>query len=62
MVLGICTFFASLFAGLLWTYYSVQAPFIFGSIMAIIANFLFIVLKKINHKIYSISLMKNKVK
>jgi len=46
MVLGICTFFASLFAGLLWTYYSVQAPFIFGSIMAIIATFLFIVLGK----------------
>jgi len=49
MATGICTFFASLMAGLLWTYINASAPFIFGSMMAIIAGFLFIVLgKKIN--------------
>jgi len=50
MATGICTFFASLIAGLLWTYVNASAPFIFGSIMAIVAGFLFIVLgkKKIN--------------
>jgi len=43
---GLCTFFASLIAGLLWTYIGVSAPFIFGSIMAVISAFLFIVLGK----------------
>jgi len=43
--IGICTFFASLIAGLLWTYIDVRLPFIFGSIMAIISAFLFVVLK-----------------
>ncbi len=46
-VVGICTFFASLIAGFLWTYAGSSAPFIFGSIMAIISAFLFkIMLKK----------------
>jgi MFS family permease len=44
--IGICTFFASLIAGLLWTYIDVRLPFIFGSIMAIISAFLFVVLEK----------------
>jgi len=42
--IGLCTFFASLIAGLLWTYIGVSAPFIFGSIMAVISAFLFIIL------------------
>ncbi|HCW32518.1 MAG: major facilitator transporter [Candidatus Peregrinibacteria bacterium GW2011_GWE2_39_6] len=44
--IGLCTFFASLIAGLLWTYIGVSAPFIFGSIMAAISAFLFVVLEK----------------
>jgi len=44
--IGLCTFFASLIAGLLWTYIGVSAPFIFGSIMAVISAFLFVVLEK----------------
>jgi len=44
--IGLCTFFASLVAGLLWTYIGVSAPFIFGSVMAIISAFLFVVLEK----------------
>jgi len=44
--IGLCTFFASLVAGLLWTYIGVSAPFILGSIMAIISAFLFVVLEK----------------
>jgi len=44
--IGLTTFFASLVAGLLWTYIGVSAPFIFGSIMAVISAFLFVVLKK----------------
>jgi len=44
--IGICTFFASFVAGLLWTYIGVSVPFIFGSIMALISAFLFIVLGK----------------
>jgi len=44
--IGLCTFFASLIAGLLWTYIGVSVPFIFGSIMALISAFLFIVLGK----------------
>lgn len=43
-VVGLCTFFASLIAGLLWSYIAVSAPFVFGSIMAIIAAILFFVL------------------
>jgi len=41
-IIGLCTFFASLIAGLLWTYIGVSAPFIFGSVMAIISAFLFV--------------------
>jgi MFS family permease len=44
--IGLITFFASLIAGLLWTYIGVSAPFIFGSIMAVISAFLFVVLEK----------------
>jgi MFS family permease len=44
--IGLCTFFASLIAGLLWTYIGVSTPFIFGSIMAVISAFLFVVLEK----------------
>jgi MFS family permease len=44
--IGLITFFASLIAGLLWTYIGVSAPFIFGSIMAMISAFLFVVLEK----------------
>jgi len=44
--IGLTTFFASLIAGLLWTYISVSAPFIFGSLMAVISAFLFVVLGK----------------
>lgn len=43
-IIGLTTFFASLIAGLLWTYIGVSAPFIFGSITAVISAFLFIVL------------------
>jgi MFS family permease len=45
-VIGLCAFFASLVAGLLWTYINVRAPFIFGSIMALISAFLFVILGK----------------
>ena len=41
---GICTFFASLVAGLFWNYIGASAPFIFGSLMALIAAILFIIL------------------
>jgi len=44
--IGLCTFFASLIAGLLWTYIGVSAPFIFGSLMAVISAFLFVILGK----------------
>ena len=44
--IGLITFFASLIAGLLWTYIGVSAPFFFGSIMAVISAFLFVVLEK----------------
>jgi hypothetical protein len=46
MVLDICHFLFLFLQDYFWNYYSVQAPFIFGSIMAIIATFLFIVLEK----------------
>ena len=44
--IGLCTFFASLIAGLLWTYIGVMAPFLFGSIMAAISALLFVILEK----------------
>jgi MFS family permease len=39
--IGLCTFFASLIAGLLWTYINVSTPFIFDSMMELISAFLF---------------------
>jgi len=44
--IGLCTFFASWIAGLLWSYVSISAPFIFGSIMAILAAILFYIFGK----------------
>lgn len=40
--IGICSFFASFIAGLMWSYINVRIPFYFGSIMAFIAAILFI--------------------
>jgi MFS family permease len=40
--IGICTFFASLIAGLLWDKISVSAPFILGSFTAFISAILFL--------------------
>lgn len=47
-ITGLCSFFASFIAGVLWSY-DVRAPFIFGSIMAAISALLFIILER---KIY----------
>jgi len=44
--IGLCTFFASLIAGLLWTYVNIKAPFIFGAGMALIATISFFLLEK----------------
>jgi len=46
MTTGVCTFFASLIAGLLWTYIDVRLPFIFGGTTAVISALLFIFLEK----------------
>lgn len=46
LTVGICTFFASLIAGVFWTYIDVSAPFIFGSITAVTSAVLFIILEK----------------
>lgn len=43
---GICTFFASLIAGFLWTYVAPSAPFIFGSVTALVSAALFVALRK----------------
>ncbi len=48
---GLCAFFASFAAGLLWSYVSVSAPFIFGSVMAALSGILFVVLR--NKKKYN---------
>lgn len=40
---GVCTFFSSLIAGLLWSNVSPSAPFIFGASMAVIAGMIFII-------------------
>jgi len=45
-VIGLCTFFASLIAGLLWDHVSVSAPFVFGSVMAFVSAFLFFIMEK----------------
>ena len=44
--IGLCAFFASWIAGMLWSYVGISSPFIFGSMMAILAALLFIVLGK----------------
>ena len=49
--IGLTTFFASFIAGLLWTYIGVKAPFIFGSLIAIISAFLFVALTFTNRKL-----------
>lgn len=41
-IIGICTFFSSLIAGILWTNLGPSAPFIFGAILAVIAGSLFV--------------------
>jgi len=45
-VIGLCTFFASLIAGLLWDHISVSAPFIFGGLLAFVSAGLFFALEK----------------
>ena len=40
--IGICSFFASILAGVMWNYINVRVPFYFGSITALIAAILFI--------------------
>lgn len=40
--IGICSFFSSLIAGVMWNYINVRIPFFFGSIMAFVAAILFI--------------------
>lgn len=44
-VIGLCTFFASLIAGLLWDNIGVSAPFVFGGVTAFISAFLFFALE-----------------
>ncbi|MBN2072671.1 MAG: MFS transporter, partial [Actinobacteria bacterium] len=40
--IGVCSFFSSLIAGVMWNYINVRVPFFFGSITALIAAILFI--------------------
>ncbi len=40
--IGICSFFASIIAGVMWNYINVRVPFYFGSITALISAILFI--------------------
>ncbi|MBM3701812.1 MAG: MFS transporter [Actinobacteria bacterium] len=42
--IGICSFFSSIIAGVMWNYINVRVPFFFGSVTAIITAVLFIVL------------------
>jgi len=44
--IGICSFFSSLIAGVMWNYINVRIPFFFGSITALISAILFIGLGK----------------
>ena len=44
--IGICSFFSSLIAGVMWSYVNVRVPFFFGSITAFISVILFIGLGK----------------
>lgn len=41
-IIGICTFFSSLIAGLLWSNVNPSAPFIFGAILAVMAGLIFV--------------------
>lgn len=41
-IIGVCTFFSSLIAGLLWSKIDPSAPFIFGSILAVVAGIMFL--------------------
>jgi MFS family permease len=43
---GLCAFFASLIAGLLWTYAGASAPFIYGAVMAALSCLGFLILIK----------------
>lgn len=43
-IIGVCTFFSSLIAGLLWTNVNPAAPFIFGAMLAILAGTVFVFL------------------
>ena len=44
--IGICSFLSSLIAGLMWNYINVRVPFYFGSMTAVIAAVLFIVISR----------------
>jgi len=44
--ISLCSFFASFIAGIFWTYIGVSAPFIFGSILALISALSFVTLEK----------------
>lgn len=48
-LLGVATLFASVIAGFLWTYYGPRAPFYFGSVLAVIAALMFLILTKQNN-------------
>ena len=59
---GCAPFFASLFAGLLWTYISPQAPFIFGSVIALIACVVFIVFGRGKNGVEQVRQLQFKIK
>jgi len=40
-IIGICTFFSSLIAGILWSRINSSAPFVFGAVLAIISGIIF---------------------
>jgi MFS family permease len=48
-LLGVATLFASVIAGFLWTYTGPRSPFYFGSVLALIAALLFLILTKQNN-------------
>jgi len=55
-IIGVCTFFSSLIAGILWSNINPSAPFIFGSILGVVAGIIFLFIgvgekcKKINKR------------
>lgn len=56
LIIGLCTFFSSLIAGLLWTHIDPRAPFIFGSILSIFSAILFYLFEKMSRReVYSVS-------